>query len=142
MTESTDQLAWLDEVGAVRAYQFAANEWADLATNLPAVLHNIHDGITTVEREVIRFCEAADRCREVSERARAVTEAEQAGRAEVMRAIDEGMFEPGHWTINAQRAIRDNPAYVLTLLARLVMLEKTLGDRPVVENEGKGNVTW
>ncbi len=32
-------------------------------------------------------------------------------------------FEPGHWTVSAQRAIQEHPQYVLKLLARLKRLE-------------------
>lgn len=137
-----DELSWMDEAGAVMACQFASNEWADLATELPVVLHNVHDGITTVAREVERFNQRAAYCRAVVARAKTVVEAEAAAKAAVDHAIAHGEFEPGQWLLNAQLAIQENPAYVLTLLARLVVLEKSIGDRPVVENEGKGAVAW
>jgi hypothetical protein len=41
----------------------------------------------------------------------------------VERAVASGEFEPGYWTVSAERAIQKNPQYVLTLLARLKRLE-------------------
>lgn len=38
---------------------------------------------------------------------------------EIQEAIERGEFEPGHWTISAQRAIEKNPSGALRIIARL-----------------------
>lgn len=38
---------------------------------------------------------------------------------EIHEAIERGEFEPGHWTISAQRAIEKNPSGALRIIARL-----------------------
>lgn len=70
-----DKLAWLDEAGPLRAYQFAANEWADIATNGTQYLRNVRDGICTPDEAIANMCRDVAYCQGVSARARKVCDA-------------------------------------------------------------------